>query len=205
MKSSSKAAASEATVTMYVLTFGTLLAIALGSVLATVVSCRISGTLSQVVSRAAAIADGDLTDEKLTTSSKDEIAELADSMNHMQGKLRELMSQIGQNAQALGSASEEIAASATQASQGSRMQNDQATQVATGMQEMSSTVAQVSENANKAADTAREAFGLAEEGGKVVEATLESMRQGLPIECHRLRKRFKNWVSVPTGSEKSSV
>jgi methyl-accepting chemotaxis protein len=176
MKESAVEMAADVRKALWILAIGIFLAIALGSALATIVSRRISAALARVMDRASAIASGDLTGNTLEIASRDEIAELTQSINVMQDNLRNLLEQIEQNSQAVGSASEEIASSATQSSQGARMQSDQATQIATGMQEMSSTVAQVSENSNQAADAARRAFVLAEEGGKVVEETLESMR-----------------------------
>ncbi len=176
MKQSAVEMAADVREALWVMAIGIFLAIALGSALATMVSRRISTALARVMDRASAIADGDLTGDNLETASRDEIAELTQSINVMQDNLRNLLEQIGQNSQSVGSASAEIASSATQSSQGARMQSDQATQIATGMQEMSATVAQVSEHSNQAADAARRAFVLAEEGGKVVEATLESMR-----------------------------
>src|SRR5437660_2939064 len=57
-----------------------------------------------------------------------------------------------------------------------RKVNDQASQVATAMQQMSATVIEVSENSNRAAEAARKASETARHGGKIVDETLAKMR-----------------------------
>jgi methyl-accepting chemotaxis protein len=60
--------------------------------------------------------------------------------------------------------------------QGADTQRDQTAQVATAMQEMSSTVLQVSENSGKAAEASRKAAETARQGGIIVDETLRKMR-----------------------------
>src|SRR5207302_6463396 len=57
-----------------------------------------------------------------------------------------------------------------------RKVNDQASQVATAMQQMSATVMEVSENSNRAAEAARKASETARHGGKIVDETPGKMR-----------------------------
>ena len=87
-----------------------------------------------------------------------------------------MIQSIAQTAEHVASASEEISSSAAQQAQGAETQKDQTTQVATAMQEMSSTVAMVSENSNRAAGASRNAAETARHGGTIVEETLSKMR-----------------------------
>ena len=60
-------------------------------------------------------------------------------------KLHEVIKRVALSAQQMASASEEISAAATQTAQGTDAQHNQTTQVATAVQEMSSSVNEVSE------------------------------------------------------------
>src|SRR5581483_721695 len=155
-------------------TFGILvLLIALGcggGVAGYVISRQIAQPLNQLASRLRDIAEGegDLT-VRLDFASKDEIGETGASFDLFMDKLQEIMRKVAANTGQLASATEEISASATLMAQRSETQQNQTSQVATSMHEMSSTVLQVSENSNKAAETSRQA-------GLIVEQTLNNMR-----------------------------
>jgi len=119
--------------------------------------------------------EGDLT-KRLPVNSADEIGELSSWFNTFMDKLQKVMKSVASSTQQLATASEEIASSSTQMSQGASSQQDQTAQVATAMQEMTSTVAEVSEGSRKAADSARQAAEVAKQGGKIVQETLATMR-----------------------------
>jgi methyl-accepting chemotaxis protein len=94
--------------------------------------------------------EGDLT-RRLEVGSNDEVAQLAEWFNTFIDKLQDVMLQVARNTHSLLQASEEIAQTCRDQAQGSELQKDQTNQVATAMQEMASTVQQVSENSNSAA------------------------------------------------------
>ncbi|MGA8406945.1 MAG: methyl-accepting chemotaxis protein [Candidatus Acidiferrales bacterium] len=154
----------------------TLLGLAIGSLVAFWISRAISSSTSQVLARAQAISDGDLTGQDLPTSSNDELGDLARAINGMQNSLRETITSVSSGAERIATASEELSASASQQAAGAETQKDQTHQVATAMQEMSSTVQQVSENSNKASEASRKAADTARQGGSIVEDTLAKMR-----------------------------
>ncbi len=91
-------------------------------------------------------------------------------------KLHEILTQIRRSAEQVAEVTEEISASAKGQAQGAESQNDQASQVATAMQQMSATVIEVSENSNRAAEAASKASETARHGGKIVDETLAKMR-----------------------------
>jgi len=70
------------------------------------------------------------------------------------------------------------------------------------MQEMSSTVLQVSENSNKAAEASRDAAETAREGGTIVEETLVKMR-AIADSVDGTARRWRNWARAPTRSAAS--
>src|SRR5216684_7382583 len=99
---------------------------------------------------------GDLT-KRINASSRDEFGEISRSFDTFTEALQKIVLQLSNYSEQLASASEQISCGASQSAERSRIQFDQTTQVATAMQEMSATVAQVSENSNRAADDARQA------------------------------------------------
>jgi methyl-accepting chemotaxis protein len=121
------------------------------------------------------LAKGDLS-QRLELDSDDEMGEMAHSLNMAMEGMHETVAAIEQTSHNVASAAEEIAASATQASEGARTQSDQATMVATAMQEMSSSVVEISDNSTRASDSAQKAAQVATEGGKTVGEALTVMR-----------------------------
>jgi methyl-accepting chemotaxis protein len=162
--------------TEWALVISTVFAVLAGIAFSSVVSRKLSRPLADVAARAKAIATGDLSGGELPVLSRDEMGELTASMNEMQQQLRKLLRQVEANAGMLASATEEITAASVQAAQGASAQSDQTNQIATAMQEMSSTVVEVSGNSSRAADATHKAAELAREGGEIVEHALASMR-----------------------------
>jgi len=128
-----------------------------------------SGALHEVAQNNLAVADVEI-------RSRDEIGLASLALNDMKNNLREMIESIAKTAEHLASATEELSASAAQQAQGSETQKDQAVVVATAMQEMVTTVGQVSENSNRAAEASRKAADTAQRGGTIVEDTLTKMR-----------------------------
>ncbi len=149
--------------------------VGLGLLMAFSITKAIVGPVKKTVEVLESLAKGDLT-QQLSLETKDEMGDMARSLNQAMSAMHSTVVSIEQNAQALATASEEISSAATQTASGADSQQQQATQVATAMQEMSATVLQVSENSNKAADAARGAADTARAGGQIVEEALASMR-----------------------------
>jgi methyl-accepting chemotaxis protein len=149
--------------------------VGLGLIMAFSITKAIVGPVKKTVDVLESLAKGDLT-QQLPLATKDEMGDMARSLNQAITAMHSTVVSIEQNSQALATASEEISSAATQTASGADSQQQQATQVATAMQEMSATVLQVSENSNKAADAARLAANTARDGGQIVEEALASMR-----------------------------
>jgi methyl-accepting chemotaxis protein len=91
----------------------------------------------------------------------DEIGQLGKYLNLFVEKVGTLLAGIVQISQNVASASTEISSLAGKGAEGTEVEKDQTAQVATAMQEMTSTVAQVSEHSNRAAEAARQASDTA--------------------------------------------
>lgn len=156
---------------------GTLIALGIGIFVSVFIGRMISVPLKEVVTRAKAIASGNLTGSALKSKGNDELTELVGAINDMSSNLKDIVQQIAGSAQHIGSSSEELSAITEQTSQSIYEQQSQTEQVATAMNEMSATVQEVSRNITGTAQSAEEANTETEEGNKVVEEAIHAVRQ----------------------------
>ncbi|MCK4708286.1 MAG: methyl-accepting chemotaxis protein [Gammaproteobacteria bacterium] len=159
------------------LLIGTLIGIALGLVIAILLSRKIVGALRLVVERATDISGGDLSGGNIEVTSNDEIGELTNAVNTMSGSLRDLVTMVSSSTEELAAASSQLANTAESTNQGMANQQSETEQVATAMNEMSATVQEVARNAAEAAASANDADTQASEGSKVVADTMQSIEQ----------------------------
>jgi methyl-accepting chemotaxis protein len=152
------------------------LGLAIGIGVAMYMGRSISSATSAVLSKAEAIASGDLTGEEVKVGSNDELGDLAEAMNKMQGNLVKMIVAVAENAQQVANASEEFSAVSQQITTNSEETSAQANvvsnatdqvnrnlqTVATGAEEMSSTIADIAKNATESARISGEAVKTAE-------------------------------------------
>jgi methyl-accepting chemotaxis protein len=169
--------ASDGTLLNRIILIATLAAVVIGCLVAALISRRLSAIVAALLARAEAIARGDLTGRDIEVRSRDELGDLALAINKMEQSLRQIVDSILANTERLASASEQLSATATQQSAGAEAQKDQAGHVAVAMQQMSTTIVEISQNSSRAADAARKASDTARAGGKIVEDTLSKMRE----------------------------
>ena len=153
-----------------------VVALLLGLALFYSVSTSIVAPLRRAVARMEDIAsgDGDLT-KRLATEGNDEVAELAQGFNHFADTVQKLVQQVQGSTTQVATATEEMSAITAQTSAGVQRQRSEIDQVATAMTEMAATVQEVARNAAGAAEAAREANGEAEDGKRVVDATIAAI------------------------------
>src|SRR5437867_2885257 len=144
--------------------------------IATRIIRSITEPLDSLSSRFKAMTESNDLRLELDQERNDEIGALGLCLNTFVHKLHEILTQIRSSAEQVAEITEEISASAKGQAQGAESQNDQASQVATAMRQMSATVIEVSENSNRAAEAARKASETARHGGKIVDETLAKMR-----------------------------
>lgn len=126
--------------------------------------------VSEQVSR-----DSDLT-LQVDIRSGDEFGATGAAFNKMIDTLKTLVDQIAGSTGQLASAAEEMSAISEQTNQGVNRQTRETEQVATAMNEMTSTVHEVARSAGNAAEAAREADGKSQEGTRVVDAVVAAIR-----------------------------
>jgi len=134
--------------------------------------------LNQVMALASEIASGNLTHQINRESiGNDELGELADSSIQMQDKLRQLVEEIIAAVTQLNTAVEEVSAISEQSSQGMKLQQDEITMVATAMDQMKATVADVANNTEDASGAATSASEEAKQGSEDVQQSIDSILQ----------------------------
>lgn len=132
-------------------------------------------SLNQLMGVADKVANGDLTTQ-IDINSNDEIGKLANSMEKMRDRLKQLISQIVNTTSQLSSASEEISVITTQTSQRVKNQQSETEQVATAMNEMTSTVHDVASNITLTASSANKAHAETKTGSQVMTQAVQQIQ-----------------------------
>ena len=118
--------------------------------------------------------EGDLT-RRLEVNGKDEIGQLAVAFNTFAAKVHGLVTEVMSSTNQLASAAQELSAVTIQTSNGVSQQQIETEQVATAMNEMTSTVQEVANHAAQAASAANEAHDFSLSGKGVVGKSVESI------------------------------
>ncbi len=108
--------------------------------------------------------------------SKDELGEMAHSVNSMLEVFQEITRELSAAATQLSAAAEELSAVTEQANIGVRRQQSETDQVATAMNEMSASMSEVANNSSAASKAVNDAEHEAEAGRKVVSGAITAMR-----------------------------
>lgn len=106
-------------------------ALVIGTIIIWIFANKISRPIKQVTEHMDHLANGDLSQGSINMKAKDETGQLADAMNDMQTKLRDMVSNISGVSETVTSQSEELTQSANEVKAGSE-------QIATTMQELAS-------------------------------------------------------------------
>lgn len=120
--------------------------------------------------------DGDLT-HRLPVDGKDEIMHINRAFNRFIGKIQELVKEARKSALSVSTAAEELSAVTQQSALTVQQQSQETDQVATAMNEMTSTVQEVAGNATSAANAASEANSRTRIGQQRLQETLGTLGQ----------------------------
>ncbi|WP_428386274.1 methyl-accepting chemotaxis protein [Mucisphaera sp.] len=120
--------------------------------------------------------DGDLT-VRLDEKRQDELGLLARGFNRFASKVHDLVASVQGASHEVASASTEIAATSEHISKGLLDQQRQVSVIASAAEEMTASVAEVSNQAGSGLERAREAGEMASRGGSVVKQTIEDMQE----------------------------
>jgi methyl-accepting chemotaxis protein len=114
---------------------------------------------------------------KLDDFGNTEIAKVARSFNLFVRQIRELIIDFNDNSQQLGAASVQLTSSSNETLGGMQRLQSETEQVATAMNQMQATVIEVANNAELAAQAAKDSDTQAVQGDKVVQLTITSIEE----------------------------
>ncbi len=151
------------------------IALALGIILAVIISRGIVNAMTKGIDFAVKLSKGDLT-ATIDLSQKDEIGKLADALKEMRNSLRDVVSQVLTSSKNVSSGSNQLNATAQQLSQGATEQAASAEEVSSSMEEMMSNIEQTSENALQTEKISSQAALEIEKSSKAVLETVDAMK-----------------------------
>ena len=149
--------------------------------------------LARVIAYIRDIASGNLTNT-LTVSGRNEIGELAGTVDHMQRSLIETVTQVREGSDAIYSGTSEIATGNTDLSSRTEQQASALEETAASMEQLTATVKQNADNARQASHLAQSASDTAQHGGKVVDGVVNTMH-----EIADSSKKIADIISVIDG------
>ncbi len=149
---------------------------------------EIQGAIMKLLDEVSGVADGDLSREAEVTA--DMTGAIADAFNYMIAQLRNIIKTVQQTTQSVSGSAAEIRSTAEHLSQGSESQARQIGDTSEAVQEMSTSIAQVSENAALSASVSQQALANAQSGAKAVQDTIEGMNR-IRDQVQETAKRIK--------------
>jgi methyl-accepting chemotaxis protein len=149
---------------------------------------EIQTAIMKLLDEVAGVADGDLTREAEVTAEM--TGAIADSFNYMIGQLRQIIKTVQSTTQEVSGSASEIRTTAEHLSQGSEDQAHQIVETSKAVQEMSASIAQVSENAALSASVSQQALTNAQQGARAVENTIQGMNR-IRDQVQETAKRIK--------------
>ncbi|OHX13407.1 methyl-accepting chemotaxis protein [Chromobacterium sphagni] len=197
--------------TAYSQAVGIMLAAAVAALLVSiVVALFISNLVTTPLRRSAQlvrnIQQGDLSgaDEALPAS-RDEAIEIARNIQHMRQGLREVVSNIKDNANQVSDSAHELASMAQQVAGGAQRQSEATSEAAATIEQLTVSINHVADNSNEASRQAKEAGDLAGRGGHAVQASvgkIQSVSDAVAATSEQMRgltgevQRIGNIVTV---------
>ncbi|WP_421852145.1 HAMP domain-containing methyl-accepting chemotaxis protein [Marinomonas sp.] len=179
----------------------TAIAIFLGIFFAMLIRNVIVKPTHEVMNAVKKIAEGDLT-QTLKTDRKDELGLLYNTIGEMSVTLNKLISEVVSGVLNLSSTSEQLEAISKQGQKMMLSQKDETDQVATAINEMLSTVAEVARNTEIASEATTETEKMVSQGNQIVTNTVsstESLAKNLGITSEamaHLKERTDNVGNV---------
>jgi methyl-accepting chemotaxis protein len=135
-----------------------------------------SAPVSQLISDARRIADGDLT-VSVQRRSQDEIGQLASAFRTMVDSLKQALQHVTETAASVASASQQLSGTAAELATGTEQMAAQAGTVATASEEMSATSSSIAQNCLQAVSSSELASQSATDGSGVVSSSIAIMEQ----------------------------
>lgn len=158
-----------------VMTGISLLAIALGALIAWLIARSITVPINSAVKIAQTVASGDLTSQ-ITVATRDESGQLLQALKDMNESLVKIVGEVRTGTDTIATATSQIAAGNMDLSSRTEQQASSLEETASSMEELTSTVKQNAENARQANQLAMSASDVAVKGGAVVSQVVDKMR-----------------------------
>jgi methyl-accepting chemotaxis protein len=169
------------------------LSIAIGALLAWLLTRSIVRPLREAVTLATAVAQGDLT-QRITVKSQDETGQLMHALMDMNQSLANIVSEVRSVTATIGTASDQIAAGNLDLSSRTEQQAGSLEETASTMEEMTSIVKQNADNAQIANQLTVSASEVADKGGMVVSQVVDTM-----ASINESSKRIVDIIGVIDG------
>lgn len=134
-----------------------IITIIVGFVIASYVSRQISNPVQKVMDRLKLIANGDLTHDDLTITTRDETGQLTKTTNIMNTQLRELLQEVNQVSETVSAQSEELMQAADEVKLGTEQISSTMQELASGVEEQANHASHVSSFTHTFSDQAKEA------------------------------------------------
>ncbi|CAM3723648.1 methyl-accepting chemotaxis protein [Marinicrinis lubricantis] len=161
-----------------------VVAVAVSLLLAFGISRMITKSINKLMHIVAEIAAGDLRQD-VDIKAKDEVGQLAASVNEMLENLRDLIGKTLQSAQSVAAASQQISASTEEIASGSADQSSAAQRMNELFRDLSEAVNSVAQSAEQASELSNQTVSVARQGGTIVQSSMESM-ETVNIQMKRL-------------------
>ncbi len=158
-----------------VMMVGLAIAALIGIVVAIVLTRSITRPIIKGVAFAQAMSGGDFT-QKLDIQQKDEVGTLAQALNEMVDRLRDVVAEVQTATDNVASGSEELSSSAQSLSQGATEQAASVEEISSSMEQMTSNIRQNADNAQQTQQIAIKAAQDAQQGGQAVSQAVEAMK-----------------------------
>ena len=170
-----------------------ILAIALGSSTAWLITKSITRPINQAVLIAHTVASGDLT-SKFDSTEQDETGQLIRALREMNDSLINIVGQVRQGAETIRVGTKQIASGNMELSSRTEQQAGSLEETASAMEQLTSTVKQNADNARQANTMAISASDIAVKGSSVVSEVVETMG-----EINESSKKIVDIIGVIDG------
>lgn len=153
-----------------------VLGVAGAVVISLILSGKIVSPMLDAIRTATSIAQGDLTNG-IAIHGEDETGELLRALSVMQDSLRELIGQIGNNAQKSFVSCSQMAGAQRKMQSSIEGQHDATSAVASAIEQMSVSMAHIHENANQSFAASHASDELATQGVTIIQSTFDEIRR----------------------------
>ncbi|WP_281974786.1 methyl-accepting chemotaxis protein [Halobacillus litoralis] len=165
-----------------------VVALVLGVLFAYLFGTRLNKSVQSLLSSVKRITDGDLTEE-IETERKDEIGQLAHSMNQMVGSLRSLVNRVSratddvsaqseeltQAANEVKEGSEQVASTMQELSSGSESQANSSSHLSEMMEDFVNKIEEANEGGQEVSSTSKEVLSMTDEGRTLMQTSVSQM------------------------------